>query len=222
MPVKVKEEPRTLWVVNKHYHGFEPFKDKFYGALLLKPESTIRKNDVVFFDGGTDIDSRIYKEEPHVANQSPDTERDKEEIKAFRRAQAAGAACLGVCRGAQLLVALSGGKLVQHVKGHNDGGHMIFTDNGLSLYSESSHHQVMWPFEIPHVLIAYSDMLAQEPFEIWDEYGKEFPDGHLPEIVFCKDTRSLCIQGHAEWMADGAPFTKFVRGLVDEFLLQGE
>lgn len=220
---KDNNDLRTLWIVTNRrgLYAHSPFAKLFDGVLELKPHSIIRKGDVVFFDGGTDINPSFYGEEPHVATCSPDKARDDAERHAFARAQAAGASCLGVCRGAQLLCALSGGKLVQHVEGHNTG-HLIFTQDGQAIFSESSHHQVMWPKEIPHVLIAWAKSCAQMPFEISDEYGKQFEDGELPEIIFCKDTRSLCIQGHAEYMGDPAIFTDFTRKLVREFLIEGK
>jgi hypothetical protein len=215
----VKKPLRTLWIASQqNMTGHTPFVPLFDGALVWTPQATISPQDVVFFDGGTDINSELYGEKPHTANQRPDRYRDETERAAFRKAQAAGAACLGVCRGAQLLCALSGGKLVQHATGHGNGGHMIHLENGQVIYTESSHHQVMWPFEIPHVLIAWAQ---QGNFKNYDEYGKEFEDDKYPEIVYCKDTKSLCIQGHAEWLPPGSPFHNLAVKLVDDFLING-
>jgi GMP synthase-like glutamine amidotransferase len=198
----------------------KPFEKMFTGTLELQTHSIIGPDDVVFFDGGNDVDPSFYGEEPHIMTAPPDKVRDNFERWAFQQAQKAGASCVGVCRGAQFLCVLSGGKLVQHVTGHN-GGHMIYTDSGRALLSESSHHQVMWPYEIPHVLIATANKHSQEPFEVSDEYGKDFPDGEFPEIIYCKDTRSLCIQGHAEFMSEDSVFRNFARQLVREFILEG-
>lgn len=225
LPVRaVPPKTRTLWTLPQDgttSMAHKPFSDMFTGELELQPHSVIQPQDVVFFDGGTDVDPKLYGEDRHVMTGVSDKARDAREKHAFLRAQAAGAACLGVCRGAQFLTVMSGGKLVQHVSGHNGGGHMIIINDGRCIYSESSHHQVMWPNEIPHIKIAWASQLAQQKFVITDEYGKDFEDGELPEIIFCKDTNSLCIQGHSEWMGSESEFTKMTRELVKEFLIEG-
>lgn len=223
MPVKV-EQKRTLWLLplrSGASAAHAPFLHLFDRAVMLKPDlgDCIREHDAVFFDGGNDINPALYGEEPHIMTAHPDKLRDEFEKWAFQQAQTSGAACLGVCRGAQFLCALSGGKLVQQVGGHGGPGHLIRMANGTTLFSESSHHQVMWPFEISHVLIAHAQ--ADEKTAVSDEYGKDFPDGELPEIIYCKDTRSLCIQGHTEWVDPNSEFAKLTKQLVKEFLIEG-
>lgn len=222
MPVKVKQL-RTLWTLpqtGSTSMAHKPFVDLFDAVRDLSPTSVIREGDAMFFDGGTDVDPRLYGEEPHIMTGKPDTTRDERERHAFKRAQAAGASCLGVCRGAQFLTVMSGGKLVQHVTGHGHG-HTIQLDDGVIILTESSHHQVMWPFEINHVMIGWADNKYSK-HEISDEYGKEFVGGQYPEIIYCKDTRSLCIQGHTEWVHEDAPFAKTTRNLVREFIIGGK
>jgi GMP synthase-like glutamine amidotransferase len=223
LPVKVVAKTRTLWTLpqtSSTSMAHKPFEDLFTGSLELQPHSIVLPQDVVFFDGGTDVNPQLYGEEPHVTTSKPDGARDAREINAFMKAQKVGASCFGVCRGAQFLTAMSGGKLIQHVTGHNHGGHLIVTYDGKTMWSESSHHQVMWPYNIPHVMIAWATNRAQEPFVVSDEYGKEVDDGEFPEIIYCKSTRCLCIQGHAEWSEPDGSFYKFTRELVQEFLIQ--
>lgn len=219
MPVRATVK-RTLWTLPPTHstsNAHEPFASMFTRCIPLEADSLITPEDVVFFDGGTDVDPALYGELPHVATGPSDRTRDKREKEAFVRAQAVKARCFGVCRGAQFLCVMSGGKLVQHVSGHQSG-HMIIANSGDAIYSESSHHQVMWPYEIPHVLIAWADQNAQQRFVVSDEYGKTFEDDRLPEMIYCKDTRSLCIQGHTEWMSTKDPFSSFTKQLVREFL----
>lgn len=217
-------DPRTLWVVTKRAdlqgHTAYAIMDEFEGCLHLKSDSIIRPTDVLFFDGGTDVNPSLYGEDKHLATGMSDTVRDAWEKSAFRRARDVGAACLGTCRGAQLLCVLSGGKLVQHVTGHGNG-HDIYTDNGEVIYTESSHHQVMWPFNIAHVLIAYAknSQGGSQRHVVSDEYGKDFPNGEMPEVVYCKDTRCLCIQGHSEWVTAESKFRKQTHVWVREFLI---
>jgi anthranilate/para-aminobenzoate synthase component II len=225
MPVKADRPPveRTLWTLPQDSttsNAHRPFMDMFTRVAPLKEDSIIHGDDVVFFDGGTDIDPTLYGETPHIMTGRPDKERDQREKAAFLRAQGAGARCLGVCRGAQFLCVMSGGKLVQHVTGHNhSAGHLILTDSNFTMFTESSHHQMMWPNQIPHVLIAWANLSSG--YKMSDEFGKELEDGRMPEIIYCKNTKCLCIQGHTEWVDKDSPFAQFTRRLVKEFIIEG-
>lgn len=223
-PVKVKESRgphRVLWTLPQDpttSNAHRPFVGMFEEVRPYHPDSTILGCDVVFFDGGTDVNPEIYNEARHPMTGAPDRERDKRESEAFVKAREAGASMIGVCRGAQFLCVMSGGKLVQHVTGHNGSGHLISTKDDIVLWSESSHHQVMWPGEINYTLIAWASGAAQQPFIVSDEYGKGFPDDRFPEILYCHDTKCLCIQGHTEWAKD-TPFERLTKSLVKEYIL---
>jgi gamma-glutamyl-gamma-aminobutyrate hydrolase PuuD len=50
----------------------------------------------------------------------------------------------GICRGAQLLHALNGGELWQHVQGHNGPDHVIYDiDEDVYVTATSYHHQML-------------------------------------------------------------------------------
>lgn len=196
------------------------FSELFDGIVLVShPDemSNITSDDVVLFDGGTDVDAALYGETKHPLAQYPDKLRDERERILFRRAQGVKAGCIGICRGAQLLCALSGGKLIQHVVGH--GGpksHMVITDDGRELIASGDHHQMMYPytahdFEVP--------AWAENVGESHDEYGKTWEGNKEPEVVWFPDTHSLCIQPHPEWMQHMMSFPMYCRELISQLLL---
>lgn len=194
------------------------FEEDFDGCIpFLGNESHITKHDVVLFDGGTDVNPALYGEEPHPFTDKPDTKRDEFERAAFRKAQAAGAACIGICRGAQLLCVLSGGKLIQHVNGHKNSNHAIITLDGKCMVAAADHHQMMHPTTVHHQLIAWTSNVG----ESLCEYGKDFDPDREPEILYIPDTRALCIQPHPEWMHPGASFVNYCRDLVTRYLFKG-
>lgn len=194
--------------------GHMPFERLYDGTLAAADSlSVMTKDDTVFFDGGTDVNPGFYGEVAHAFTQTPDRDRDEWERRVFRRAQAVGAACLGVCRGAQLLTVLSGGKLIQHVNNHNRS-HQIVTDDFRTMDAYADHHQQMWPEDIFHHLIAWAEGQGTS----YCEYGKEAKDAKEPEIIWIPDTRSLCIQPHPEWMEEGKAFPEYCRELVKKYI----
>jgi GMP synthase-like glutamine amidotransferase len=191
----------------------------FDGLTVLKTIEEVRaceiqKQDVVVFDGGTDLAPSLYNEAKSPFTDRSHATRDLHEKALFIRAQQVGAACLGVCRGAQLLCVLSGGKLIQHVTNHNRR-HSIITSDREQLESDSCHHQQMWPHQTNHDLLAWAIHYA----ESYCEYGKDFNSAKQPEVVWFPYTRSLCIQGHPEYVEVGNRFRSYSIELVQQFIL---
>jgi putative glutamine amidotransferase len=76
--------------------------------------------DGLLITGGADIDPARYGEERHGAHAS-EPARDDLDAEAFAVATARGVPVLGICRGLQAINVFSGGRLVQHVDGHESG-----------------------------------------------------------------------------------------------------
>lgn len=217
---------RTLWISYLDREcAASAFQNLFSNVLPWTEGADIKKEDAVIFSGGVDIDPAIYGEEMGAMTQQPNKMRDERERIVFRRAQAAGAACIGVCRGAQFLCAVSGGKLIQHVTGHTSTTHNILLDlqaeanddwMDILFPSAGDHHQMMWPHSVNnHVLLAYSKIESK----IYCDYGKQLVNGRQPEVVWFPDTRSLCIQGHPEWEKEKAVFPRYCNYLVRKLIL---
>lgn len=186
-----------------------------YERLLM-----IRQTDIVVFGGGEDISPALYNETP-LHNSGPDkpSQRDRFEKTAFFRAQQRGAKMLGICRGAQMLCALNGGKLVQHVNGHGRDHWMATYDEEL-LQVTSVHHQMMWPFDLPPENFKLLGWTPEQVSNVF-AFNAKHTIGKVdmePEIVYFPTTKGLAIQGHPEF-AIGSQFARYSVELTRKWLL---
>ena len=172
---------------------------------LLKTESCrlrgIETADIIVFTGGTDINPQIYKQNAHSRTQFPDLIRDRMEQAVYQNLSK-NQWKVGICRGAQLLHALNGGVLWQHVEGHGHPHEMRYVrkDGTEKVFMVSStHHQMMNLRASNGVIWGWSNQTRR----------REFPDGKAfemssehwkdPEIIYYKDSLSLCFQPHPEY-----------------------
>lgn len=165
--------------------------------------NSLDKADLVQYTGGADIASELYGEEPHPDNW-PNPERDDREILVFNLARERGIPQAGICRGAQLFCALSGGSLYQDIDNHSIGGthpcYDIWTEETYPV--SSTHHQMMRPTK-EHQIIAVAH--GPGPISTFKEIvinGKVTAvDEDLAdiEVVYFPNTRSLGFQGHPEY-----------------------
>lgn len=123
----------------------------FYGSgVVLMAEAgftkadTIEEADVVVFMGGVDVDPLLYGERALRFTQNPSHARDKYEAECFHYCVQNKKIMFGICRGAQFLHVMNGGKLWQHVNNHAGGDHLIYdlTEN-VTIMSTSMHHQML-------------------------------------------------------------------------------
>lgn len=154
--------------------------------------------DVVLFEGGVDVDPRLYGDRIGRHTDTPNTERDEREMKLFKKAVELNKKILGICRGSQLSCCLSGGKLVQH-QPNPDYIHRIKTSTGVEIPITSTHHQAQFPYEMKagedYELLAWTEnMLAFHLNGNEEEMnGGKYKEA---EIVYYPKTKALGIQGH--------------------------
>jgi len=183
------------------YPDFAHWDTKFPEAELhtIRRKSQlaeIKAGDIIILHGGTDIDPAIYGavRDPHT--QHSDNARDDLEVVAAMRAFEVGAFVFGICRGAQLLCALNGGTLKQHIYGHGQN-HLLRHMDGRSFPSNSCHHQMMQPVG-NYILLAQTDEVVDPSNEV------------EPEIVYWPNTKSYGVQGHPEWLEWNHPLVQLV------------
>ena len=226
--MSAKFTPRTIYSAQVVQTGrANPFDLWWPYAEVIsvtEPENLKPEHDpaVLILWGGADIHPKLYGRENHGSNvgKTPSF-RDLQEARLFQAAVARGIAIIGVCRGAQLACALSGGILVQHIQGHSTT-HLIETHDGFKMSSSSLHHQLMYPWKIEHRLLAWASPsqitqlggLTEEELQEWP--GTEKEALLEPEVVWFPKTRALAIQGHPEHMADYAPFNRYLEHCVKE------
>jgi len=187
---------------------------------LLRDPASIR---VVFFSGGSDVSPFLYGERPDSRTLEVDVARDEQERQLFRVARAANIPMIGICRGAQFLCVMAGGRLCQHLEGHcleRDQTHSIRTldinGENLDLECSSTHHQMQLPAPGAEVLAWAEPRLAG---------GRYLTEGDQPicpgteyEAVFYPQVRSLGIQWHPEWMSPSHPCVAYTRRVAVERL----
>ena len=145
------KKTRTVHIVGRNesikgmfiHHGWAPVND-------------LQQADLVQFTGGADVFPGFYGEEPLNTTRF-DKERDDYEKAVFESAIGLGLPCAGICRGAQFVHVMNGGKLWQHVLGHATGrNHVAKIDHtafinpgqmrkeyGETMFVSSTHHQMM-------------------------------------------------------------------------------
>lgn len=192
---------------NTHYHHFVV-------------TNNINDASIILFTGGQDINPSIYNEKAGSHTGISSYERDTEETVDFKHAVDNNKFMIGICRGAQLICALSGGSLIQHV-GHHHSGHYIkdFETKRL-VYVNSIHHQMMMPYNLnpsEYEIIAYSlkEHFNKSTLVYLDQNDKDYKitvngeDYYLhkiskfmePEVVYFKKNFGLGIQCHPELLS---------------------
>ncbi len=208
----------------------EPFDQIYKAEKLCRNADDVRGCDALVIWGGADISPTIYNEPvgPRTGASEKLSHRDAVEVAACEAAIAAGIPIIGVCRGAQLLCALAGGKLVQDVQNHG-WTHNVTTDDGRSISTSSMHHQMMYPWDVEHELIAWAETPLSKTYEGVDAsrmYNRGPNYAHdvaaEPEIVWFPKIKGLAIQGHPEFMDDKCEFVKYCMELVNKYIVNAE
>jgi putative glutamine amidotransferase len=124
--------------------------------------SVLNGVDGLVIVGGADLDPTLYGAAPHETTDTPRTERDSWELRAYRRAREEDLPVLGICRGLQIMAVAHGGSLHQDLPSllgtrlHRDEpgtfkehrvrfapGSLIASIVGNELEVKSSHHQAV-------------------------------------------------------------------------------
>lgn len=193
-----------------------PF-DILFDETVNAMEHGVKGLSALVLWGGEDISSRYYEHMPHpyTQNRGGPSERDKNEWQAMTEARDMGIPIIGVCRGAQFLCVFSGGKLIQHVNGHGQS-HNVVTNDGDVMLTSSCHHQMMYPYDVEHIMLAKT--LGNRSLCYEDGNENPIPMTEEPEVVYFPKTRGLAIQGHPEWMDENSPFVEYCLDLVETHL----
>ena len=208
------------------YDEFYPFAEMFpeWKCIQVGPEDSIEGPGILVIWGGGDIHPSLYLRDNVNSYVGPQlSQRDQAEAKLFLKALNAGVTVVGVCRGAQIGCALTGGILIQNVSGH-ENTHLITTIDGKTFASSSLHHQMMYPWGVDHDLIAWTNYPKSHIYEgITDTELEKWPKDKVneklliePEIVWFPTTKCLALQGHPEMMQIDCLYNQYIKTLISE------
>lgn len=188
---------------------------KEIAALFDKviPWSMEANYDAIILEGGSDIHPSIY-DNPNTDSGVGETlsHRDRVELKAINDAITKNALIIGICRGAQLACAVAGGKLVQHVNNHSDI-HPVSTHDGKQFDVSSVHHQMMYPWDVNHDMLAWSSEPLSDCYR-----GHEInmtKHEVEPEAIYFPEIKALAFQWHPEWYASEGEIDFTIRNIKE-------
>jgi gamma-glutamyl-gamma-aminobutyrate hydrolase PuuD len=168
-------------------------------AFLLNPDDF----SLVHFTGGEDVHPSFYGETSPRNVCYSSIERDNFERKIYEIAVKHRVRCYGICRGAQFLNVMLGGKMVHHMAGHAGPNHTIQLSTDLVVPNTaivtSTHHQMMIP-SVGVKLIAWSTEKRSTVYIGDKDEPMEWP-GPEVEGIFSSAFDVLGMQWHPEMMS---------------------
>jgi len=200
--------------------GSDYYASPIKGAVLT---DNIKKAQIVLFTGGEDVTPSIYNEKDCGVSFT-NFNRDVQEKTIFSHIEQ-NQLVLGICRGAQFLCAMNGGKLVQDVTNHSlYQTHLITLDNDSTMEVTSTHHQMMYPYNLSST--DYTLVGKCNPGRSSYYIGSGIDSNIIvekgePEIVlFHKKNNPIClaIQGHPEMLSKKSEFVKWFNIMIKNLL----
>lgn len=206
-----------------YYSGNHPF-DKL--SRVTAVVNTIKPDDlqdpgILVIWGGEDISPSLYNKpvSSYTGASENLSRRDLIEHTLAARAIELGMPIIGVCRGAQLLCAMAGGHLIQHVNNHG-GSHVVRTSDGVTLKVNSIHHQMMYPFNVEHEMRAWIEHHRSDIHVDVRENGVEFNNKPPiePEYVYFPKIKGFAIQWHPEMMSETSVANQYILSNIEKEL----
>lgn len=185
-------------------------------------KENLRTCDLVYFGGGQDVHPSLYghKNVASGVGHLPSL-RDIFEKQVFEDAVSNNIPIFGICRGAQLLCALSGGSLVQDVEGHGVT-HPIYAvtvDKGECSIGmmPSTHHQMMNIWGLKSAMLLAWTPIRSKRYVRDETKVPQYKQNIDPEIVYFNNTRALAVQGHPEYLETDSPIPMHVRSMIKTY-----
>lgn len=184
---------------------------------------SIEESDIVVLPGGSDVNPKYYGQEAIKSTWFNDS--DIEEFEVVNKAVKQNKFLIGICKGAQVVNIAAGGSMIQHVNNHG-GMHDIKTFDGQTIRSNSTHHQMMYPYNLPkenYELLAWTEQLSDVHITEGNKNIK-FKDSTLdqngwfkePEIIWFPKIRGLSCQMHPEYANSPKELNDWVNKLIIE------
>lgn len=207
--MKVEKEEKKV----KNYKVYVIGSARSYGSWIEgRIINNMEEADVVVLTGGEDISPKLYNEPVGRRSCYGDggiSIRDAHEVSEYNKAVRLGKVIWGTCRGAQLICAMTGGKLIQDMS-HSMSHKIYFYDKAYECTTNTLHHQMAYPYLMPkedYFILANSHGHSKY-YLGGDNLPMNMPekadDGKIkePEFVYYPKVKGLGIQGHPEMMRD--------------------
>lgn len=157
--------------------GNQNYLSLFEGMEGVEITKNAPEADALVFTGGSDVNPELYGKEC-LPTTHYDDDRDLVDGRLYYTYP--DKIRIGICRGAQFLHVMAGGKLNQHIEGHL-GDHEVDAVLGEGITVTSTHHQSMDYDEVKGYLLAWSN---------WDKTS---------ECIWHEEQKSFCFQPHPEF-----------------------
>lgn len=199
----------------------DQYEQKAFAEMFVRAKCTKAydpsKADLVVFTGGPDVNPVYYGEDKHYKTQI-DSSRDAADLKLYEICLGEGIPMFGVCRGAQFLHVMNGGKLYQDIDGHV-GDHTIFDiRNKKMIQKVSSVHHQSCIYDPTSNMEVIAD--AYKARERWKNPTDKV-DGTKPDVeaFFYRDTCCFGVQGHPEYRGYYA-YLQWTLNQINELIVQ--
>jgi gamma-glutamyl-gamma-aminobutyrate hydrolase PuuD len=182
---------KKVLIVNGSREYRELFESLGFGIT-----ADVETADLVCFTGGADVTPSYYGDTKHVLTYN-DEQRDAHEAYVFSLAKSHKKPMVGICRGAQFLNVMSGGRMFQHVTKHTGSHSITDLQTGETVYVSSTHHQMMKI--APEALLVASSSLHGEREWYDGQVFKRDVSEQDNEVAYYEKTKCLCFQPHPEF-----------------------
>jgi putative glutamine amidotransferase len=193
------------------FHDFHPFMDfgLFDDAKVIISPDELNKDSTLLVWGGEDISPSLYGKKRSKQTWADDrpSRRDMIEWSLMKKAKELEIPIIGVCRGAQMLCAFAGGHLIQHCNNHAGRGHLVVDVDGHEFRVNSLHHQMMYPFNVEHQMVAKSKEILSD-VHVDEDHDVEVKEE--PEFVYFPKVKGIAIQWHPEMMPSDAEANQYL------------
>lgn len=207
---------RLVSSIYQDYYPFENLKG-VEQCIASNDADDLKEGDVLVVWGGGDISPSLYNKpvSRYTGAGKELSRRDTIEWTMMQKALGLSLPIIGVCRGAQMLCALAGGHLIQHVDNHG-GSHVVIGYNGEEFKTNSIHHQMMYPYDVPHEMLAsIKEPLSKIHIEV---DGVDVDMKEEPEFIYFPTVKGFAVQWHPEAMALDSKATQFVFAEIEKRL----
>lgn len=188
-----------LWMevyVEGDVHEQRAFAEMFIRARCTKAASP-ETADLVVFTGGEDVNPIYYDEDKHYKTRF-NSKRDEADVKMYETCLSQGIPMFGVCRGAQFLHVMNGGKLYQDVDGHVGDHSMWDAKNRVRIEKVSSvHHQACIQNRTNGMEVIAGSYKSKERWR--NPTDKNTGQMEDVEAFFYRETCAFGVQGHPEY-----------------------